>query len=61
MPSKYDLEYNRQPICPHCGKDKANAWELELDGDGDTVTTECGTCEEEYHITMHVTVEYSTN
>ena len=51
--------YTRDPICPHCGKEYQDAWELRLDED-DVETLECGTCNEEFEVERVVTVEYST-
>ena len=56
-----DLKYNRDPVCPHCGNKKGDAWEIDF-GDnceGDAEIT-CGGCEQEYFCERHIEVTYST-
>ena len=53
--SVIDHEYTREPICPYCGYEKRDAWELSDDGE-----TECGECEREYSFTRNVSVTWST-
>ena len=53
-------EYTQEPICPHCGKQDVNAWELEFDGlDGDCEDS-CGYCGGDYTVHRHVSIHYTT-
>lgn len=54
-----DHQYTREPVCPHCGHVKRNAWELGL-GDFDQYQTECGECDKPYMITAHIRRTYTT-
>jgi transcription elongation factor Elf1 len=57
---KYELE--AAPICPHCGHEETDAWEIDfgpgLEGDA---TASCDSCGEDYFVTREVTVYYSTD
>lgn len=48
-----------RPICPYCGSEERDAWELNL-SDGETTIISCGRCDEDYEIECHVDVSYST-
>jgi hypothetical protein len=54
-------EFTPQPICPHCGYEARDAWEICFGGDaeGDTEIP-CGKCEKDFYVARHVTVTYST-
>ena len=58
-PDPDDLHYNHAPVCPYCGYEMGDAWELGLLGDGDA-EVQCGRCEGWYHVSAHVSVTYST-
>lgn len=55
-----ELLFNREPICPHCGKALRDARELNL-SDGESETVECGTCEKEFVVECHVGITYCTS
>ena len=55
----YDLKFNSSPVCPYCGSEMTDAWELEMD-DGDADDVDCGVCCETYAVVCHVQVTYST-
>lgn len=57
---EHDTQLTRAPVCPWCGYLMQDAWELDLEGDGSTSTSDCGDCEREYKVTMELTVQYST-
>jgi predicted RNA-binding Zn-ribbon protein involved in translation (DUF1610 family) len=50
------------PICPHCGHEDLDAWEMDFgpDMDGDIVTS-CPSCGEDYFVQRKVTVYYSSD
>ena len=56
-----NTEYERDPVCPHCGYKHKNACEWNF---GDSMegenTFECDQCEKEFLCTRNVQVTYST-
>ena len=56
-----DTRFKDSPVCPHCGKEIRDAWELNfgagLDGECET---DCGSCGESMRVERHVFVNYST-
>lgn len=59
--SPIEHEYTREPVCPYCGREVRDAWEINFGPgcDGET-EIECGWCERTFTCVRHVTVEYST-
>lgn len=56
-----DRRYTTAPLCPYCGFEMTDAWELSLKDDGDVYERdECGRCGRPYSITLHVEISYST-
>jgi len=55
--SDIDLSYNLNPVCPHCGYEMQDAWQL---GDNDQ-EVECNACEKDYFVSIDVDVTYSTS
>ena len=47
------------PICPHCGKQMNNTWELDI-ADEEAAEVECGECVMSYRVLCRVYVKYST-
>lgn len=58
-PEDLDLDYNREPVCPHCGAEKRDAFEI-FGTRSDDAETECDGCEKPFAVTRHVEVTYST-
>jgi hypothetical protein len=58
-PNADDLLETIWPICPHCGFEKRDAWELELD-EYFTDGWECGSCLRAMLIKRNVYVTYTT-
>lgn len=58
-PFTNDLEFNRRPVCPHCGYEMRYPEELDL-GDGQYTTVECQRCDGAYEVRANVTTTYST-
>ena len=52
----YDSDYEDLITCPMCGETNEDSWEY---GESDT-EYECGNCDEVLDLTVHVTVQYST-
>jgi transcription elongation factor Elf1 len=57
---KFDTDYTRDPICPHCGHKQLNAWELFTDMEED-VEMDCGECDKPFICSRQVEVSYSTD
>ena len=55
-----DHEHTNLPVCPHCGKEVEDTFELGFDGDEGEVEVECYGCKKEFIITQHIRVSYST-
>lgn len=58
--SEIDHEDTPNAVCPKCGYEDHDSWELHLEGDGDSAEVDCPRCEEPYRVTMCLTVTYST-
>lgn len=58
--SDLKYKYNDNAVCPYCDAEQSDSWEINCD-DGETVQTECDTCEKTILFTLHVTVQYSTD
>lgn len=52
-----------EPICPYCGSEQHDAWELGgyNSGDGDRITTTCGVCEREFVTWRNVSITWSSD
>jgi len=58
--SEFDTEYTDCPVCPYCGRADKDAWEIDFDGiDGDAESS-CGSCGEDYSVSRHCILSYST-
>ena len=57
--SKFDTEYMSFPICPYCGAEQRDAWEIPFAGD-EGIEMDCDRCGKPIWIERHVSVEYST-
>lgn len=57
--SDYKYLYNKNAICPYCDNEEYDSWEVRCE-DGETVTTECSSCEKEFKFKRNVEVQYST-
>jgi hypothetical protein len=56
---KFDHEYTNNIVCPYCGYEDIDSWEVES-GQEDLGLIECGNCEKEFYATRIISVEYST-
>ena len=59
MSEEFDTRNTDEPICPHCGKEFVDAWEMFADG-ARQVETACWECGQEVIISEQVTTTYST-
>ena len=55
--SGFKTEYTYEPVCPWCGKEVSDAWELEEEL---TEDYPCGWCDKPMNITRHILIYYST-
>ena len=58
---KHDTEYTDQPICPYCGHQVRDAWEIGFGPtcEGET-DIECCDCGREFTVSRRCTITYST-
>lgn len=49
-------DFTDEIICPHCGEEWSDSWELDDGG-----VLECYACEEEFTYNRNITIDYSTN
>ena len=54
------LEYNRNAVCPYCGYEDTDSWELHLRWDGDETVTACNACGEDFTVWLNLEATYST-
>jgi len=54
---RVDTEHRDFPICPKCGREDRDAWEIDLDGDGET---DCRGCGYTMLISRHCSITYTT-
>jgi len=54
-----DHKYTNNIICPYCGYEDFNSWEVES-GDEDLGLLECSNCEKSFYAQRHIIIEYST-
>lgn len=60
-PNVIETECTDVPVCPDCGQKDYDWWDgIGNKGDGDSWTTNCGSCGEDYKITMCVSVSFDT-
>ena len=59
---EFDTDYTRKIVCPYCGWEDNNSWEVfgMSDGDGDIRETDCGRCDKDFTVQLHVSVSYTT-
>jgi hypothetical protein len=51
---------NPQPVCPSCGREYHDAWELDLD-DGEESEIQCARCDATFFVVAHISTTYSTS
>lgn len=57
MNKEIDHEYTMNLVCPYCGYEDKDGWELS-DNDGETY---CGRCDEEFSYTRNISISYCTS
>lgn len=54
------LSGNPRPVCPYCGQEESEPWDVMAIEDGAAAVFECQGCERTYHVTVSVAVPYTT-
>jgi hypothetical protein len=54
-----NTEYTTHAICPHCGYEDKDSWEIGDGGEGD-FEVDCGHCDKPFLCSRQVSVYYST-
>ncbi len=52
-----DSTYTQEIVCPHCGHEHCNSWELSHDSG----EMDCCDCGKEFHYERNITIDYSTS
>ena len=57
-----DLEFNKQPICPHCNEEQNIEYHelFQLYDDSDYHEIQCNDCKEFFYVETHCTYRFST-
>lgn len=59
VPDEYSCLREPEPVCPYCGHEQGDFWEVSLNEEGDG-EHECGNCTRTFRWSCHVSVTYST-
>ena len=54
-----DTEYTIYAICPHCGFEDRDSWEIG-DGEEGDFDVDCSSCDKPFRCSRHITVRYTT-
>ena len=54
------LSGSTRPVCPYCGHEESEPWDVMAIEDGASAVFECQGCERTYHVTVSVRVTYET-
>lgn len=57
MPNKIACQYTNEIVCPWCGCEFSDSWEMGNGGE-DTELEECPNCEKEFYATRNISVSY---
>jgi hypothetical protein len=61
QPEPINTDSTDAPVCPHCGANDYDWWDgIGNKDDGDSWTHNCGSCGQDYKVTMCVSVSFST-
>lgn len=56
-----ETQYTDEPICPNCGYEEPNAWEIDFPDQGESDTEmDCGNCDKPLEVYRSLIVSYST-
>lgn len=60
MIKQIECEQTEYPVCPYCGNEYEDAWELGLTNETPKAEIDCPDCGEQYDVNGEVTIEYTT-
>ena len=63
MAKVIDHEYTREVVCPHCGYEFRDSWELDREsGDGENIEVECPSekCGKKFRCWREITIQWSS-
>lgn len=56
--SEIDSSFTREVVCPYCGDEKTDSWEL---GEGEDIgEMECDECENTFYARRNITIDYTS-
>ena len=55
----FDTEFTNNIVCPHCGDENGDSWELAMK-DGEHEIQDCGSCNEQFEVYCDISISYST-
>lgn len=58
-PEEWDCRATPEPVCPYCGAEQGDFWEVSGNSDSDGVH-ECGDCSRKFRWSCAVSVDYTT-
>ena len=58
---EFNTKFTDEPICPHCGYEMRDSWELGLGPGKEDTETDCGECEKPMDVHVYVTYYYTTS
>ena len=56
---EFDCEYTDECVCPYCGHEQSDSWEIGTGSEEDGETY-CGSCGKDFAYSRHIRVTYST-
>lgn len=57
--SKFDCEYTNELVCPYCGEEQSDSWEI-LSNSDECGDTDCQYCNKNFDYSFSRSVSYST-
>lgn len=58
--AKIEHRYTSEIVCPHCGHEHSDSWEMGRERDDESFETECAECEQKMTVERHYDVTYNT-
>lgn len=56
----FDTDGTQEMVCPHCGHEHGDTWELFSDIHSNTATTDCDECGKIFEVEANWSVDYTT-
>jgi transcription elongation factor Elf1 len=58
--SEFDHEHTEEIVCPYCGHEFSDSWYLGPSEGEHVGSTNCESCDKEFHYSRHIEVTYCT-